>query len=161
MPDGNVCSDVSWTMISQFGLTGDDDLRFRQVFILLKTNTVISRWYYSLSPPFHRVSLTYRVKSAHKIKLTDKQLLQWLTPMLLIMVIYLSAWSLSATPTTDEIRDSSGLKFLQCEYNWWDHSLAMGKATGRRQWSCGRGTHFRMSQRGEGVHFWRREQFAK
>ncbi|XP_047487408.1 probable G-protein coupled receptor CG31760 isoform X2 [Penaeus chinensis] len=74
-----------------------------------------------------RVSLTYRVKSAHKIKLTDKQLLQWLTPMLLIMVIYLSAWSLSATPTTDVIRDSSGLKFLQCEYNWWDHSLAMGE----------------------------------
>lgn len=74
-----------------------------------------------------RVSLTYRVKSAHKIKLTDKQLLQWLTPMLLIMVIYLSAWSLSATPTTVEIRDGSGLKFLQCEYNWWDHSLAMGE----------------------------------
>ncbi|XP_043213065.1 probable G-protein coupled receptor CG31760, partial [Amphibalanus amphitrite] len=32
-----------------------------------------------------RVSLTYRVKSAHKLKLTDKQLLQWLFPILLIM----------------------------------------------------------------------------
>lgn len=81
------------------------------------------------------MSLTYRVKSAHKIKLTDKQLLQWLTPMLLIMVIYLSAWSLSATPTTVDLHDSGGLKFLQCEYNWWDHSLAMGKAPSGREMS--------------------------
>ena len=33
-----------------------------------------------------RVNLTYRVKSAHKLKLTDKQLLQWTLPILLIMV---------------------------------------------------------------------------
>lgn len=36
-----------------------------------------------------RVSLTYRVKSAHKVKLTDKQLLQWMVPILLVMGIYL------------------------------------------------------------------------
>ena len=39
-----------------------------------------------------RVNLTYRVKSAHKLKLTDKQLLQWMIPILLIMAIYLSTW---------------------------------------------------------------------
>ena len=33
-----------------------------------------------------RVNLTYRVKSAHKLKLTDKQLLQWTLPVILIMV---------------------------------------------------------------------------
>ena len=37
-----------------------------------------------------RVSLTYRVKSAHKLKLTDKQLLQWMIPVILIMAIFLA-----------------------------------------------------------------------
>jgi G protein-coupled receptor 158 len=45
-----------------------------------------------------RVNLTYRVKSAHKLKLTDKQLLQWLFPILLVMIIYLSAWTVSDPP---------------------------------------------------------------
>lgn len=137
----------------------------------------------------HRVSLTYRVKSAHKVKLTDKQLLQWMVPILLVMLIYLSTWTLSATPSAEvvcnrfmcymfplfgaftpsppkmlcatccvcvhqiwiylfcirfqkslfafvsfyiiflslQIVDSNGLKFKQCVYNWWDHSLAIGE----------------------------------
>ncbi|KAK8390769.1 hypothetical protein O3P69_010465 [Scylla paramamosain] len=70
------------------------------------------------------LSLTYRVTSAHKIKLTDKQLLQWLTPILLIMLVYLSAWSLSATPSAEVKAADSGLKYKQCKYDWWDHSLA-------------------------------------
>lgn len=153
---------------------------------------------------FYRVSLTYRVKSAHKVKLTDKQLLQWMVPILLVMLIYLSTWTLSATPSAEvvctiyvqnmfpfsfhacviflphlpkwpvvvycvvctqfghewnkklykirfkfvyfvfyfnlffcfvlfcysflsQIVDSNGLKFKQCVYNWWDHSLAIGE----------------------------------
>lgn len=75
-----------------------------------------------------RVSLTYRVKSAHKLKLTDKQLLQWMIPILLVMLIYLSTWTLSATPSAEDIMDSDGLKFKQCTYNWWDHSLAIGES---------------------------------
>ena len=47
---------------------------------------------------FSRVNLTFRVKSAHKLKLTDKQLLQWLFPILLVMIIYLAAWTLSDPP---------------------------------------------------------------
>ena len=47
---------------------------------------------------FSRVNLTYRVKSAHKLKLTDKQLLQWMLPILLVMVTYLSAWTISDPP---------------------------------------------------------------
>ncbi|XP_046988866.1 probable G-protein coupled receptor CG31760 [Schistocerca americana] len=74
-----------------------------------------------------RVSLTYRVKSAHKVKLTDKQLLQWMFPILLVMLIYLGTWTLSAPPTAEEIHDSIGLRFKQCSYNWWDHSLAIGE----------------------------------
>lgn len=50
-----------------------------------------------------RVSLTYRVKSAHKVKLTDKQLLQWMVPILLVMLIYLGTWTLSATPSAEEV----------------------------------------------------------
>lgn len=74
-----------------------------------------------------RVSLTYRVKSAHKVKLTDKQLLQWMVPILLVMLIYLGTWTLSAPPIAEQISDKIGLKFKQCSYNWWDHSLAIGK----------------------------------
>lgn len=74
-----------------------------------------------------RVSLTYRVKSAHKVKLTDKQLLQWMFPILLVMLIYLGTWTLSAPPTAEQIHDGYGLRFKQCSYNWWDHSLAIGE----------------------------------
>ncbi|XP_048479925.1 probable G-protein coupled receptor CG31760 isoform X1 [Plutella xylostella] len=74
-----------------------------------------------------RVSLTYRVKSAHKLKLTDKQLLQWMAPILLIMLVYLCTWTLSAPPSAEDITDNKGLKFKQCTYNWWDHSLAIGE----------------------------------
>ena len=74
-----------------------------------------------------RVSLTYRVKSAHKLKLTDKQLLQWLFPILLVMAIYLSTWTISSAPSGIFITDWQGLKFKICEYNWWDHSLSIGE----------------------------------
>lgn len=93
-----------------------------------------------------RVSLTYRVKSAHKLKLTgtlslrnhqndlsnslspaDKQLLQWLFPILLVMAIYLGTWTISAAPNAVYITDWQSLKFKICEYNWWDHSLVIGE----------------------------------
>ncbi|XP_055376152.1 probable G-protein coupled receptor CG31760 isoform X2 [Condylostylus longicornis] len=83
--------------------------------------------YTSLLMKTWRVSLTYRVKSAHKVKLTDKQLLQWMIPILLVMLIYLGTWTLSAAPTAENIEDQDGLKFKQCSYNWWDHSLAIGE----------------------------------
>lgn len=51
----------------------------------------------------YRVSLTYRVKSAHKVKLTDKQLLQWMVPILLVMLIYLGTWTLSDTPSAEVV----------------------------------------------------------
>lgn len=76
--------------------------------------------------------MTYRVKSAHKVKLTDKQLLQWMVPILLVMLIYLGTWTLSAPPHAKVIADSQGLEFYQCSYNWWDHSLAIGKQSWRQ-----------------------------
>lgn len=66
------------------------------------------------------------MKSAHKVKLTDKQLLQWMFPILLVMLIYLGAWTLSDPPDAEEITDSGGLRFKQCTFNWWDHSIAIG-----------------------------------
>lgn len=67
------------------------------------------------------------MKSAHKVKLTDKQLLQWMVPILLVMLIYLGTWTVSDTPTAEDIVDNEGLRFKQCVYNWWDHSLAIGE----------------------------------
>lgn len=83
--------------------------------------------YTSLLMKTWRVSLTYRVKSAHKVKLTDQQLLQWMVPILLVMLIYLGTWTISATPFAEVIHDQDKLKFKQCSYNWWDHSLAIGE----------------------------------
>ncbi|ALC39992.1 CG31760 [Drosophila busckii] len=83
--------------------------------------------YTSLLMKTWRVSLTYRVKSAHKIKLNDQQLLQWMVPILLVMLIYLGTWTISATPFAEVIYDQQHLKFKQCSYNWWDHSLAIGE----------------------------------
>ncbi|KAJ4433404.1 hypothetical protein ANN_15663, partial [Periplaneta americana] len=102
-------------------------------FCITYTALLMKTWrtFYRLSEfSFHsvlRVSLTYRVKSAHKVKLTDKQLLQWMFPILLVMLIYLGTWTLSAPPTAEQIRDQAGLRFKQCSYNWWDHSLAIGE----------------------------------
>uniref|UniRef100_A0A336LQJ2 Phosphodiesterase n=1 Tax=Culicoides sonorensis TaxID=179676 RepID=A0A336LQJ2_CULSO len=104
--------------------------------ILDKYSCIATKWtrhmgfcltYTALLMKTWRVSLTYRVKSAHKVKLTDKQLLQWMVPILLVMVIYLGTWTLSATPYADKITDQNGLIFKQCSYNWWDHSLAIGE----------------------------------
>lgn len=67
------------------------------------------------------------MKSAHKVKLTDKQLLQWMVPILLVMLIFLGTWTVSSPPYAEVITDNHDLKFYQCSYNWWDHSLAIGK----------------------------------
>lgn len=56
-----------------------------------------------LSSALLSVSLTYRVKSAHKIKLNDQQLLQWMVPILLVMLIYLGTWTISATPYAEVV----------------------------------------------------------
>ena len=91
----------------------------------------------------NRVSLTYRVKSAHKIKLTDNQLLQWMTPILLIMIIYLGAWTVSDPPVGEDVTDGNGLIFKQCTYDWWDHVLAIGKYKLRNDLN---GTNFVLKQ---------------
>merc|ERR1719270_379439 len=86
-------------------------------FLLTYSSLLLKTW---------RVNLTFRVKSAHKLKLTDKQLLQWLFPILLVMMVYLSAWTFSDPPHAVYIMDNHGLKFKQCLYDWWDHSLGIG-----------------------------------
>lgn len=90
------------------------------------------------------------MKSAHAVKLTEQQLLRWLLPVLLIALVYLGTWTLSDPPhaidvsfwirqkfissfffliiVNFQITDSEGLKFKQCTYNWWDHSLAIGNS---------------------------------
>ncbi|XP_053675296.1 probable G-protein coupled receptor CG31760 [Anopheles nili] len=112
-------------------------LEMAAIFPILDTYSCIAtKWtrhmgfcvtYTALLMKTWRVSLTYRVKSAHKVKLTDKQLLQWMVPILLVMFIYLGTWTLSAPPTAEKIEDQYGLIFKQCSYNWWDHSLAIGE----------------------------------
>lgn len=63
-----------------------------------------------LSSALLSVSLTYRVKSAHKIKLNDQQLLQWMVPILLVMLIYLGTWTISATPYAEVVSIQYSIK---------------------------------------------------
>ncbi|XP_058450108.1 probable G-protein coupled receptor CG31760 isoform X3 [Malaya genurostris] len=112
-------------------------LEMAAIFPILDTYSCIAtKWtrhmgfcvtYTALLMKTWRVSLTYRVKSAHKVKLTDHQLLQWMVPILLVMFIFLGTWTLSAPPFAENIVDQNGLIFKQCSYNWWDHSLAIGE----------------------------------
>lgn len=74
-----------------------------------------------------RISGLFRVKSAHKIKLSDKQLLQWMCPILLIMIIYLACWSAGAPAAPEILENENKLKYPQCAYGWWDHCLVVGK----------------------------------
>ena len=41
--------------------------------------------------------------------------------------VFYSAWTLSDPPVGVTILDTSGLKFKQCSFGWWDHCLATGE----------------------------------
>ena len=41
--------------------------------------------------------------------------------------VFCSAWTLSDPPVGVTILDTSGLKFKQCSFGWWDHCLATGE----------------------------------
>jgi hypothetical protein len=44
--------------------------------------------------PHHLVcQVSLQLKLAHKLKLTEKQLLHWMLPIMPIMIIYLTTWS--------------------------------------------------------------------
>ncbi|XP_055343269.1 probable G-protein coupled receptor CG31760 [Paramacrobiotus metropolitanus] len=105
-PDIYICMAIEWTRHLGFGIT-----------------------YSSLFMKTWRISGLFRVKSAHKIKLTDKQLLQWMCPILLIMVIYLATWSAGAPATPEILANEFGQRYYQCAYGWWDHCLVVGNVT--------------------------------
>ncbi|XP_037898427.1 probable G-protein coupled receptor CG31760, partial [Glossina fuscipes] len=133
-PEGN---DRNRKMRKKPAVTEQKIIEMVAIFPFLDTSwCIVTKWtrhmgfcitYTSLLMKTWRVSLTYRVKSAHKVKLTDQQLLQWMVPILLVMLIYLGTWTISDTPFAEFIHDQNGLKFRQCSYNWWDHSLAIGE----------------------------------
>ena len=134
-----------------------DLYNFQQMFVLYPVlNTflcVLSKWtrhfgfcitYFSLLMKTWRVSLTYRVKSAQQLDLSDNQLLQWMVPILLITVVYSATWSVeiitagitlktslilrtvSNPPRVVDVFLPSHMKFAQCDHNWWDVSIAIG-----------------------------------
>lgn len=70
-----------------------------------------------------RISVIYRVKSAQKIKLTDRQLSQRLAPILALYIVYLLAWSLAKPSHVIEMKMSGGLRFEECSVDWWDHAI--------------------------------------
>lgn len=67
--------------------------------------------------------MIYRVKSAQKIKLTDRQLSQRLAPILALYIVYLLAWSLAKSSHVIEMKMTGGLRFEECSVDWWDHAI--------------------------------------
>ena len=74
-----------------------------------------------------RISVIFRVKSAQKIKLTDRHLLQRLAPILALYVVYLLAWSLAGPSHVIEMEMPGDLKFDECSIDWWDHAILICK----------------------------------
>ena len=74
-----------------------------------------------------RISVIFRVKSAQKIKLTDRHLLQRLAPILALYVVYLLAWSLAGPSHVTEMEMPGDLKFDECSIDWWDHAILICK----------------------------------
>lgn len=70
-----------------------------------------------------RISVIFRVKSAQKIKLTDRHLLQRLAPILSLYIVYLLAWSLAGPSHVIESTMPGDLKFDECSFDWWDHAI--------------------------------------
>ena len=75
-----------------------------------------------------RISVIFRVKSALKIKLTDRHLLQRLAPILALYVVYLLAWSLAGPSHVTEMKMPGDLKFDECSIDWWDHAILICKS---------------------------------
>ena len=71
--------------------------------------------------------MIFRVKSAQKIKLTDRHLLQRLAPILALYVVYLLAWSLAGPSHVTEMEMPGDLKFDECSIDWWDHAILICK----------------------------------
>ena len=63
------------------------------------------------------------MKSAQKIHLTDRHLLQRLGPILALYIVYLLAWSLAGPSHVIERMNPDGLKFYECSFDWWDHAI--------------------------------------
>lgn len=74
-----------------------------------------------------RISVIFRVKSAQKIKLTDRHLLQRLAPILSLYIVYLLAWSLAGPSHVIESTMPGDLKFDECSFDWWDHAILICK----------------------------------
>jgi len=70
-----------------------------------------------------RISVIFRVKSAQKIKLTDRHLLQRLAPILALYAVYLLAWSLAGPSHVIKMKMPGDLKFDECSIDWWDHAI--------------------------------------
>lgn len=75
----------------------------------------------------YRISVIFRVKSAQKIKITDRHLLQRLAPILVLYIMYLLAWSLAGPSQVIEMKMPKDLKFTECSIDWWDHAILICK----------------------------------
>ncbi|KAK3742277.1 hypothetical protein QZH41_003304 [Actinostola sp. cb2023] len=73
------------------------------------------------------IAVIFRVKSAQKIRLTDRRLLTRLAPILAVYLVYLLAWSLAGEVRVIVHKDLEGRSFKGCSFDWWDHASLICK----------------------------------
>ncbi|XP_077865993.1 metabotropic glycine receptor-like [Saccoglossus kowalevskii] len=75
----------------------------------------------------YRISVVFRVRSAARIRITDRSLIKRLLFIVAVFVGYVTIWTIVDRPRVVNARTLSGLKTNQCSLTWWDHAAAGGE----------------------------------
>ncbi|XP_070575532.1 metabotropic glycine receptor-like isoform X2 [Ptychodera flava] len=74
-----------------------------------------------------RISVVFRVRSAARVRITDKDLITRLAFIVAVFIGYVTIWTIVDRPQVVNTHTLSGLKTTQCSLTWWDHAAAGGK----------------------------------
>ncbi|XP_059178139.1 probable G-protein coupled receptor CG31760 isoform X2 [Physella acuta] len=71
-----------------------------------------------------RISVIFKAGGATKrINLPDKALLQRMVPLVLLVGVYLTVWTVLDPPKAYTVKTSSALKFYVCTMTWWKYAM--------------------------------------
>ncbi|XP_031552044.1 probable G-protein coupled receptor CG31760 [Actinia tenebrosa] len=98
-------------------------------------NCILFQWFHylgfalvygSLALKTWRVSTTFRVRSAHKVEVTDMILLRHLAVILVIYIILLLVWTVTNSSHIKFANTVSDLIYVRCSTSWFDYTVLLG-----------------------------------
>ncbi|XP_072024107.1 probable G-protein coupled receptor CG31760 [Amphiura filiformis] len=72
-----------------------------------------------------RITVVFKVRSAKPIRITDRNLYVRIVVLLAVVIVFLGAWMLFATPMTTTYLTQNCLKYVHCQRTFWTY---IGKA---------------------------------